>query len=113
MTKKQKKNLIVKTIALGFGKAVIIFACAVAIISMFALAYLQESYRLNPPSQAERAEHPALTKFLIGSDSETADNSNPLRSIPFHSPLFGIKGGWRKPNELCRVTALLQMRRYR
>lgn len=113
MTKKQKKNSIVKTIVLGLGKAVIIFACALAIVSMFALAYLQESYRLNPPSQAERAEHPALTKFLIGdSDSETADNSIPLRSIPFHSPLFGIEG-WRKPNELCRVATLLQMRRYR
>ena len=112
MTKKQKKNLTVKIIHL-LGKFVIMLVCAFAIISMFALAYLQESYRLNPPSQAERAEHPALTKFLIGSDSETADNSNPLRSTPFHSPLFGIKGGWRKPNELCRVATLLQMRRYK
>lgn len=111
MTRKQKKNLIVKTIHL-LGKTVILIVGASLIVAMFALAYLQESYRLNPPSQAERAENPALIEFLIGSDSETVDKSIPLKSMPFHSPLFGIEG-WRKPNGLCRVATLLQMRRYR
>ena len=33
---------------------------------MFALAALQQSYRLYPPTAAERSEHPILVKFLYG-----------------------------------------------
>lgn len=33
---------------------------------MFALAALQQSYRLYPPTEAERAQSPELIKFLIG-----------------------------------------------
>lgn len=111
MTKKQKKNCLVKTIVLGFGKFVVVMMIAFAIIAMFALAYLQESYRLNPPSKAERAENPALIDFLIGSDSE-ADESIPSDARLPHSPLLRIEG-WRKPNELCRVATLLTWRRRR
>lgn len=99
MTKKRKKNLIVKIIARVLGS----LAIAVAIIAMFAGAYLQESYRLNPPSEAERAEHPFIVGFLSGSNSE-ADESALSKSLP-HSPLFGISE-CRKPNELCRVGTL-------
>ena len=111
MMKKQKKKCLAKIIVLGLGKLIIAMVCALLIITMFALAYLQESYRLNPPSQAERAENPALIDFLIGSDSE-ADESIPSDARLPHSPLLRIEG-WRKPNELCRVATLLTWRRGR
>ena len=40
--------------------------CALAFLCLFGLAYLQESYRLNPPTEKERAQNPALIKFIIG-----------------------------------------------
>lgn len=109
MMKKQKKKSLAKIIVQGIVKMAIAMVGALLIITMFALAYLQESYRLNPPSKAERAENPALIDFLIGSDSE-ADESIPSEVRLPHSPLFGIEG-WRKPNELCRVATLLQIRK--
>ena len=109
--KKQKKNCLVKTMIRFLGKAVITVICSILILAMFALAYLQESYRLSPPSKAERAENPALIDFLIGSDSE-ADESIPSDARLPHSPLLRIEG-WRKPNELCRVATLLTWRRGR
>ena len=42
--------------------------CVCLFIGVCALAYLQESYRLNPPTQAERAEHPVLIRFLAGGE---------------------------------------------
>lgn len=36
------------------------------ILAVFALAALQESYRLNPPSAEELAECPAIVRVLIG-----------------------------------------------
>lgn len=44
----------------------IAFLCAAAFIGLFAMTYLQESYRLCPPSEAERAQSPGLINFLIG-----------------------------------------------
>lgn len=110
MTKRRKKNSIAKTIVLGLGRFVLAMIGATLIIAMFALAYLQESYRLNPPSKAERAEHPVLIDFLIGSDSETETRTIPLYPSLSQSPLFGISE-WRKPNELCRVATLVHIRR--
>ena len=34
----------------------------------FFMAYLQESYRLCPPTEAEIAEHPILIKFIMGDE---------------------------------------------
>ena len=50
---------------------VIIVLCAFAIFALFFGACLQESYRLNPPTQAERAEHPFIVGFLAGDGDET------------------------------------------
>lgn len=47
----------------------VVIVCIVltlAFFGMFGLAVLQDSYRKNPPSAAERAEHPVLIRFLIG-----------------------------------------------
>lgn len=43
---------------------------AVIVLAVFlctlCLAWLQTSYRYSPPTEAERAEHPVLIKFLVG-----------------------------------------------
>ena len=44
----------------------ICFVASLLFLCMFGLAVLQDSYRKNPPSAAERAEHPVLIRFLIG-----------------------------------------------
>ena len=111
MMKKRKKNCLVKTMIRFLGKVVITVICSILILAMFAGAYLQTSYRYNPPTKAEREEHPFLTEFLAGSDSE-ADEPIPSDARLPHSPLLRIEG-WRKPNELCRVATLLRMRKYR
>lgn len=109
--KKQKKNCLVKIMIRFLGKVVITIICSILILAMFAGAYLQASYRYNPPTKAEREEHPFLVEFLAGSDSE-ADETIPSDARLPHSPLLRIEG-WRKPNELCRVATLLTWRRGR
>lgn len=46
----------------------VMFLCVLAFVGILCLAWLQESYRLNPPTQAERAAHPFLTEFLAGGE---------------------------------------------
>lgn len=41
---------------------------ALLVLTLFAGAFLQESYRLNPPTEAERAESPWLVDFLAGGE---------------------------------------------
>lgn len=50
---------ILKNIIIAF-----VFMCL--FVMMFGFAFLQESYKLNPPTEAERAEMPYLINFLIG-----------------------------------------------
>lgn len=109
--KKQKKSCLVMAMIQFLGKVVITIICSILILAMFAGAYLQASYRYNPPTKAEREEHPFLVEFLAGSDSE-ADSSTTSDARLSHSPLLRIEG-WRKPNELCRVATLLTWRRGR
>ena len=56
----------INKIAKNIGCALLAFLVALVFIAMFMLAYLQESYRLCPPSEAERAQNPVLIEFLIG-----------------------------------------------
>ena len=109
--KKQKKSCLVMAMIQFLGKVVITIICSILILAMFAGAYLQASYRYNPPTKAEREEHPFLTEFLAGSDSEVDSSTTSDARLP-HSPLLRIEG-WRKPNELCRVATLLTWRRGR
>jgi len=46
-----------------------LFVCILGVLcflTLFALAYLQESYRLCPPTDAERVQNPVLIEFLVG-----------------------------------------------
>lgn len=47
---------------------VIVAVLSLMFVAVLFGAFLQNSYRLNPPTEAERAEHPFLTTFLAGGD---------------------------------------------
>lgn len=47
---------------------VIVIALSLMFVAVLFGAFLQSSYKLNPPTEAERAEHPILIAFLAGGD---------------------------------------------
>lgn len=106
MTKKQKKCLIAKIMNL-IKETVIALAVLILFCGMFLGAVLQESYRLNPPTEAERAEHPFITSLLTGEANERSPYTTYI-DLPI-SPLVK-KAGLGKPNGLCRVPALFKLR---
>lgn len=110
MTKKQKKNSIAKILSM-LGKLTLAMLISFGILAMFAFAYLQQSYRLNPPSDAERSKNPVLTEFLAGKGfDDKTEEVNPSDRRLSYSPSFKIEE-CRKPMELCRVGTLLAKRR--